>query len=91
VDDMQRRRWGDRVVTWGTGVVVAGVADGLGAHPVRAAAFGLLGAVVAAAAVTYGGRPVRWYREHTAAVGLGVLVAIYVVFAAVLAWIRWAA
>jgi hypothetical protein len=91
VDDMARRRWGDRVITWGTGGIVAGVAGELGAHPVKAVAFGLLGAVLAAAVVTYGGRPVRWYREHTAAVGLGALVAIYVVFAAVLAWIRWGA
>lgn len=88
---ISRRRWQDRVVTWGTGALVAAVAGACGLHPVRSALLGVLGAVVAAAVLTYAGAGVRWYREHATAVGLWAIAAVYAGGAAVCVWLRWGA
>lgn len=88
---IRRRRWQDRVATWGTGALVATVAGACGLHPVRSALLGVLGAVVAAAGLTHAGAGVRWYREHTAAVGLWAISLTYAGAMVLVAWLRWGA
>lgn len=89
MDVVRRRRWADRVATWGAGVLVASVALAWGLHPVRAVLLGGLGAVVMSSALVARGRWARRYRERTAVVGLWVMVVLYTAAAAVCAWLRW--
>jgi hypothetical protein len=91
----RRRRAADRITTWGTGVIVAGAAPLAGASPLVAATAGLVAALGAAAVVSYGrgwwAAVAHWYREHTVTFGLWLLAGVYVVGAAVVAWLRWGA
>lgn len=86
---MRRRRWLDRAATWGATSLVASVALLLGAPLLRALAFGALGAVVAAAVLAYGGRAVRWYREHNVTVAVWLLVSVHGAIAVAAVWLRW--
>lgn len=87
----EHQAWRDRAVTWSAGIAVAGGTGHLGAPPVLAASFGVAGALVAAATLTYGARVASWYRDHAAAVGVGALCLLYLVFGLALVWIRWGA